>query len=119
MAPCSRLIYFAERGSWDDVLQTFVNADGDATSFGKSLSSVAIVSRITDFRSILCRLDPRGGLVRARNDHDGRLRRDHSSIDPRATGHRASAHLRTTPHRPALVRARSQLLLCLGSGPAL
>ncbi|KAL7411694.1 hypothetical protein BDY24DRAFT_416920 [Mrakia frigida] len=30
----STLIYFAERGSWDDVLQTFVNADGDPTSFG-------------------------------------------------------------------------------------
>lgn len=33
-----RLIYFAERGSWDDVLQTFVNADGDATSFGQCRS---------------------------------------------------------------------------------
>jgi len=29
----STLLYFAERGSWDAVLETFVNADGDPTQF--------------------------------------------------------------------------------------
>ncbi|CED85353.1 voltage-gated potassium channel [Phaffia rhodozyma] len=30
----STLVYFAERGTWDDVLQTFVDAEGDPTTFG-------------------------------------------------------------------------------------
>ncbi|KAF8074171.1 hypothetical protein FPV67DRAFT_791341 [Lyophyllum atratum] len=29
----STLLYFAERGSWDPILETFVNADGDPTQF--------------------------------------------------------------------------------------
>lgn len=27
------LRYFAERGTWDEVLQTFINTDGDPTQF--------------------------------------------------------------------------------------
>ncbi|KAG2753176.1 voltage-gated potassium channel [Suillus brevipes Sb2] len=29
----STLLYFAERGTWDDNLETFINSDGDATQF--------------------------------------------------------------------------------------
>ncbi|KAG1727816.1 hypothetical protein EDB19DRAFT_174456 [Suillus lakei] len=29
----STLLYFAERGTWDDTLETFINSDGDATQF--------------------------------------------------------------------------------------
>jgi potassium voltage-gated channel Shal-related subfamily D protein 2 len=29
----STLLYFAERGAWDPVLQAFVDADGDPTDF--------------------------------------------------------------------------------------
>lgn len=29
----STLLYFAERGTWDEVLQTFINSDGDPTQF--------------------------------------------------------------------------------------
>jgi hypothetical protein len=30
----STLIYFAERGTWDNSLMTFVDADGDPSNFG-------------------------------------------------------------------------------------
>lgn len=36
----STLLYFAERGTWDDTLETFINSDGDPTQFA-SIPSAA------------------------------------------------------------------------------
>ncbi|KAG6370517.1 hypothetical protein JVT61DRAFT_11298 [Boletus reticuloceps] len=34
--------YFAERGIWDDTLETFINSDGDPSQFAVSLSRIGI-----------------------------------------------------------------------------
>ncbi|KAG1732457.1 uncharacterized protein EDB91DRAFT_1058049 [Suillus paluster] len=60
----STLLYFAERGTWDDILETFINSDGDPTQF-QSIPAAAwfVLATITTVgygeitpRSILGRL---------------------------------------------------------------
>jgi len=43
----STLLYFAERGTWDELLGTFINTDGDPTQFSVCSLAHHIIYRLT------------------------------------------------------------------------
>ncbi|KAJ7172311.1 hypothetical protein C8R46DRAFT_1161771 [Mycena filopes] len=43
----STLLYFAERGTWDDILETFVNIDGDPSQFASIPAAACVFTAIT------------------------------------------------------------------------
>lgn len=38
--------YFAERGTWDPILETFVNSDGDPTQFDVSSTTYTVITSV-------------------------------------------------------------------------
>ncbi|KAF5329108.1 hypothetical protein D9611_014291 [Ephemerocybe angulata] len=107
----STLLYFAERGTWDEVMDTFINSDGDPTQFASIPAAawfVILSRRTSDDPPALPPSSPilvdTGMLADSgspSSDNDGGLRRNHTALIPRAAHHTPHSRVRTVAHHVA------------------
>lgn len=122
--------YFAERGTWDPTLETFIDGEGEVSQFSvrRLFPSLNLPSNISypdspsqqqpgsslSVRTPL--LSPTHPLTDPlpRSDNNRRVRRNHAALLPRAPPHRAAPHLRPPPHRAPFLRPRPRVRAGLG-----
>ena len=100
-------LYFIERGSWDANLETFINSDGQPSSFD-SIPAAAWWVLFFDF-SHVSHLTI-SAQVCLGHHLDSRLRRGDAYDDDRKADNAPPAHLRLASHRLAFVCPRQELL---------
>lgn len=107
----STLLYFAERGTWDESLETFIDDDGQRSAF-ESIPAAAWFVLVSEYTWILP--FPELATDKFSSYNHRRLWRDHSSVIPRSLDHNSTSAIRIASHRAPVIRPRSRICDCMG-----
>ncbi|KAF5329107.1 hypothetical protein D9611_014290 [Ephemerocybe angulata] len=123
----STLLYFAERGTWDEVMDTFINSDGDPPNsrpFPPQLGSSSLVSTLPPPSASPFAPSTRRSFRRRTSEsrpstsfsHSKRIRPTIAFNSPIAPRHRMPRHLRHLPSLPSFLLPPSPIPLTLEWG---
>jgi len=108
----STLLYFAERGTWDESLETFVDSEGVKTQF-ESIPAAAWFVLVSAYLPPFPNR-PVNSVLTKLGDHNRWIWRDYPAYFPRTTDHRSSPIIRTITRCATQFRTRTRIRRSMG-----